>query len=75
MQNLKYVLMELGNRLVTAHKFYPAMRRSDATIEPRSTTMILLFTEWLNETPEAQAVLAEMEIAWPVVLKKPEVVK
>lgn len=61
--NLKYTLMELGNRLVQ-RGFTPAAWESDISTRP-----IVKFTEWLNNTPEATEILAEMGIDWPVVTK------
>lgn len=64
MTNLKQVLMELGNRLVTEKKFNPAH-----SSEPPSTQPIDDFARWLNETPDARQILAEMGVEWPVVEK------
>ena len=42
------------------------MRRdTDKTTQP-----IVAFTNWLNNTPEAQEILAEAGIEWPVVHKE-----
>lgn len=66
--DLKRMLMELGNRLVSDMRFDPSgpippevreALRTDHTTEP-----IVLFTEWLNLHPEAQDVLAEMGVQW-----------
>jgi len=71
--NLKEVLMQLGNALVLERGFDPAnvefTNLDDAeTVLCQSTTEpIKFFTDWLNKTPEAQEILAEMEIDWPVV--------
>lgn len=61
--NLKQILMELGNRLVTERGFNPAI----ATADPNSTRPIAEFTKWLNSTPEARMILREMGVYWPVV--------
>ena len=61
--NLKQVLMELGNRLVTDYGYMPGRDRTTA----RCTGTIIDFTEWLNNAPEAREILADMDIAWPVV--------
>jgi hypothetical protein len=63
--NLKKVLMELGNQLVQDHQFTPANIVWDETGEP-TTTPIQKFTDFLNNCPEAQAILKEMDIEWPV---------
>ena len=60
--NLKRVLMELGNKLVTEHHFNPGW-----SSEVPSTAPITDFTNWLNENPEVQVVLEEMGIEWSVV--------
>lgn len=52
--NLKWVLMELGNRLVLKHGFDPPI------------VSIKIFTEFLNKCPEAQIILREMGFEWPV---------
>ena len=54
--NLKKLLMELGNYLV--HEGF------DPPI-----TMLVQFTEWLNQTPAARAWLALQGVAFPVVKK------
>ena len=64
--NLKEVLMELGNRLVTECGYDPAIPNSGL----RSTQWIANFTEWLNNMPEAREILDSMGIDWPVVEKK-----
>lgn len=60
--NLKQILMELGNRLVTERGFAPGA-------DINGTGPITEFTEWLNRTPDAVEVLDQMGIAWPVVQK------
>lgn len=60
--NLKQILMELGNRLVTERGFAPGADIS-------GTRPIVEFTEWLNRTPDAVEVLDQMGIEWPVVQK------
>lgn len=64
--NLKQILMELGNRLVSEHGFEPA-----TGLWPKSDNTVAIkdFTDWLNNTPQAQQVLAEMGHEWPVVNK------
>ena len=67
--NLKAVLMELGNRLVREHRFKPAQaifdRQRDAAFL-RSTQVLAMFVAWLNQVPEAQTILAERGMAWPL---------
>ena len=58
--NLKLALMECGNQLVTHHGFNPAASGDD----PPSTQPIKDFTDWLNETPDAQSILATMGMNW-----------
>ena len=60
--NLKRVLMELGNRLVTDHRYNPGFLP-----EPPSTAPIVDFTNWLNQDPKARAILAELGVEWPAV--------
>lgn len=61
--NLKLILMQLGNKLVTERRFNPGA----AAVGPEPSTMpITIFTRWLNETPDAQEVLDELGIDWPV---------
>ena len=66
--NLKLVLMELGDRLVTDHSYAPGFATRDYRHRPLQTTNpIIEFTEFLNNCPEAQQILAELGIEWPVV--------
>lgn len=74
--NLKQFLMELGNKLVFTRKFSPPSQHPDQiqkyiAANQHSTDLILLLTEWLNQTPEAREVLEEMGISFPVVTRKP----
>lgn len=62
--NLKLVLMDLGNRLVTKHGFNPASHFSS---DHPSTKPIKDFTDFLNQCPEAQEELADMGIDYPTV--------
>jgi len=61
--NLKKLLMDLGNELVQNHGFDPA------TVPPcgerRNTNPIKEFTDWVNENPKAQQVLAAVGVEWP----------
>jgi len=56
--DLKRVLMELGNKLVTEHQHDP---NSDVV---QSTRPITVFTKWLNSNMEAQVVLRELGYEW-----------
>lgn len=60
--DLKRILMELGNRLVADHHYNPGW-----SPEQPSTAPITDFTNWLNENPKAQAILAELGVEWPMV--------
>lgn len=72
--NLKLALMELGNQLVLNHGFDPCVGKLASLPQvkeiTRSTEIIGLFTQWLNDTPEAQEILATLGINWPVVKGK-----
>lgn len=59
--NLKAILMELGNRLVTEHGYHPAGSRGIP-----NTGHIKAFTDWLNHTREARKILSELGVEWPV---------
>ncbi len=72
MTNLKKVLMELGNKLVTERGYEPI---GDARFPleflaelkgDRSTGYITIFTMWLNENPDAREILKEMGVDWPM---------
>lgn len=67
--NLKLVLMQLGNRLVTEKGYQPsnqmAAQRIFVGAASYSTTMIAAFTEWLNRSDEAQQILKDMGFDWP----------
>jgi hypothetical protein len=69
--NLKLALMELGNQLVMNHGFDPCIGKLAALPHVKeishSTEIIGLFTQWLNQTPEAQDILSTLGITWPVV--------
>jgi hypothetical protein len=64
--NLKKILMELGNKLVTEYGFHPAS--TPAKNGEQSTEPIRVFTEWLNSCVEAQQALKSLEVDWPVVI-------
>lgn len=65
--NLKQILMELGNKLVTEHGFEPA---TGMWAKANNTVAIKDFTDWVNASPQAQQALADMGVDWPVVKKK-----
>jgi len=62
-QNLKAILTDLGNMLVTHHGFDPAVPTTR-----RSTNAIKDFTEWLNSCPEAVELLNQMGFDWPTLI-------
>ncbi len=66
--NLKAVLMELGNELVMTHGYDPATVPVRARIP--NTIAIQMFTEFVNNSPEARVVLRKYGIIWPMVEKK-----
>lgn len=72
--DLKRVLMELGNELVTEHKFDPSGPLSEITrvglASDYSTMPVTIFTEWLNQHPPAREVLAKRGLAWSMPEKK-----
>ncbi len=67
--NLKAMLMDLGNRLLREHGFKPAQAVFDQQRDAaflRSTQMIAMFIAWLNRVPDAQKILTEYGLEWPV---------
>ena len=64
--NLKLILMELGNRLVTVHGYTPTPDKN--VMATRGCCQAIAdFTEWVNEWPEAQQVIADLTgDPWPV---------
>lgn len=62
--NLKDVLIKLGNKLVMEYGFNPCYEPGEIK---DSTIPIQEFTAWLNKCPEAQDILDEMGVSWPVV--------
>ena len=78
-RNLKGVLMELGNRLVTEHGWGPGpaslvhsihgSRYGDDPAYRRGnvTAMLIALTEMINRTPEMQRALESMGGDWPTV--------
>lgn len=66
MVNLKKIFMELGNKLV--ERGYNPGWSSEASFDgKKSTRPIIEITEFLNHSPEAQEILVDMGIEWPVV--------
>lgn len=71
--NLKKLLMTLGNKLVERHRFDPpdkACAEHDDVVVCKSTTAIDLFTRFVNQHEEVQAVLAEEGVAWPMTIEQ-----
>ena len=60
--NLKLILMELGNRLVTEYGADP--RADDRCVA------IQRMTDMLNASLEARLILEGLKVSWPVVEKK-----
>jgi hypothetical protein len=60
--NLKLILMELGNRLVTEYGANPQE-------DPRCVA-IQQMMEMLNDSFEARLILEDLSVDWPVVEKK-----
>lgn len=65
MINLKEILMVLGNRLVTERKYFPSSVGENEGLV--STRPITAFTNWINETPDAQQILSELGFIWPTI--------
>jgi len=59
--NLKWLLMELGNRLVVNHHYTPF-----ADQEGKTTIPIQMFAEFINESSEARWVLQNLDVDWPM---------
>lgn len=77
--NLKQILMLLGNKLVErgfdpAYADFNNVHDAETVVcesNGRPTTEpIKFFTVWLNECPDAQEILAEMGVEWPVVKRE-----
>lgn len=60
--NLKAILMQLGNCLVTERGYNPAHSR-----ELPNTGPIDVFTRFVNDHAPAQEILADMGIVWPTI--------
>ena len=60
--NLKLILMELGNRLVTEYGANPQE-------DPRCVA-IQQMMEMLNDSFEARLILEDLKVSWPVVEEK-----
>jgi hypothetical protein len=70
--NLKLILMQLGNNLVTQRGFDPAST-THCGEHQRSTHPIKVFTDWLNETSEAIDELRLLGVEWPTAQEYPTV--
>lgn len=66
MKNLKAVLMELGNILVSERGWLPAATQET---QEKTTKPILDFTKFLNDNAEATEVLVRLGLEWPLVNK------
>jgi len=68
--NLKAMLLDLGNRLVTEHGFEPACAVFDPKRDGRllrSTQLLAAFVAWMNRVPEARKILLEEHrLDWPL---------
>lgn len=68
--NLKRLLMEFGNKLVTDKGFDPSgpmpPALTQALQEDHSTEPLTAVATWLNAHPEAVGTLKEMGIDWPM---------
>ena len=58
--NLKLILMQMGNKLVTEHGFDTV---GDCL---QCSEHITEFTRWVNSVPEAQQCLRELGVEWPM---------
>ena len=58
-KDLKFILMELGNRLVLDYRFEPSTGSGD-----KCTQTIRELTEFINKSPEAQDILNELGYEW-----------
>tara|TARA_R110000824_G_C15120702_1_gene668037 strand:- start:307 stop:636 length:330 start_codon:yes stop_codon:yes gene_type:complete len=67
LRNLKGVLMELGNRLVTDHGWWPPNPRWQAKDEEDHTGLIAGLTQQINDRPEMRELLNEFGFDWPIV--------
>lgn len=69
--DLKRVLMELGNRLVTECHYTPGHQPLQSQVrqyfpDERRTAIIILFTEFMNAHPNAREILRELGLAWSI---------
>jgi hypothetical protein len=65
MPDLKKVLTELSNRLVSEYGFDPPNKSAS----DHSTYAVLKLTEYLNRVTEAREVLKELGYDWPITIK------
>lgn len=67
--NLKRLMMDFGNKLVTEKGFDPSgpmpPNLRQALKEDHSTEPLTAMATWLNEHPEAVNTLKEMGVNWP----------
>ena len=65
MPNLKQILMMLGNRLVLEYGYNPAAIHDSDNMQT-NTVPIKEFTDFLNNSPEARAILRELGLNWSI---------
>jgi hypothetical protein len=66
--DLKRVMMELGNKLVLERRHDPAavamLNLRPVDLQEKSTFVVALFTEFVNQNPDAQEALKELGFEW-----------
>jgi hypothetical protein len=74
MNNLKAILMQMTNRLVAEKGWAEATPRSTevapSVAHKPSTQPLLDFANFINDNPEAAALLLEFGLEWPVAQNK-----
>ena len=70
--NLKAVLMELGNRLVTEHGWEPAAGAWVRVPAGDQTGLIAGLTQQINDSQEMQVALFDLGVEWPMPKKEDE---
>ena len=65
--DLKLLLMELGNRLVTEHGWEPADARWQRVPAGDQTGLIAGLTQQINDSPEMRDLLGAIGFDWPIV--------
>ena len=64
--DLKLLLMELGNRLVTDHGWWTPNPRWQAKDEEDHTGLIAGLTQQINDRPEMRELLGALGFDWPI---------